>query len=75
MFSAAAGDGLVEFDGDGLVEDAGDGLVEDAGDGLVEDASDGRHTQDNEEELPMSVITALFAFTPPEGQLVTSSMA
>ena len=72
MFSAAAGDGLVEFDGDGLVEDAGDGLVEDAGDGLVEDASDGRHTQDKEEELPMSVSSVLLAFTPPEGQLVAS---
>ena len=48
-------------------EDAGDGLVEDAGDGLVED----EHAQYNEDELPLSA-SLLFAFTPPEGQLVAS---
>ena len=67
MFSAAAGDGLVEFDGDGLVEDAGDGLVEDAADGLVDDI----HAQYNEDELPLTN-ALLFAFTPPEGQLVAA---
>ena len=56
---------FVEDAGDGLVEDAGDGLVEDAGDGLVED----EHAQYNEDELPLST-SLLFAFTPPEGQLV-----
>ena len=60
-----AGDGLVEDAGDGLVEDAGDGLVEDAGDGLVED----EHSQYKEDELPLTAFL-LFAFTPPEGQLV-----
>ena len=53
--------------GDGLVEDAGDGLVEDAGDGLVDDA----HPQYNEDELPLTN-ALLFAFTPPEGQLVAA---
>ena len=64
---AGLGDGLVEDAGDGLVEDAGDGLVEDAGDGLVDDA----HPQYNEDELPLTN-ALLFAFTPPEGQLVAA---
>ena len=45
----------------------GDGLVEDAGDGLVDDA----HPQYNEDELPLTN-ALLFAFTPPEGQLVAA---
>jgi hypothetical protein len=45
----------------------GDGLVDDAGDGLVDD----EHAQYNEDELPLSS-SLLFAFTPPEGQLVAS---
>ena len=49
------------------VLDAGDGLVEDAADGLVDDI----HAQYNEDELPLSA-SLLFAFTPPEGQLVAS---
>jgi hypothetical protein len=53
--------------GDGLVEDAGDGLVEDAGDGLDEE----EHPQYKEDELPLST-SILFAFTPPEGQLVAA---
>jgi hypothetical protein len=72
---AGLGDGLVEDAGDGLVEDAGDGLVEDAGDGLVDDAGDGlveaEHPQYKEDELPLST-SLLFAFTPPEGQLVAA---
>ena len=58
---------FVEDAGDRLVEDAGDGLVEDAGDGLVDDA----HPQYNEDELPLTN-ALLFAFTPPEGQLVAA---
>jgi hypothetical protein len=64
---AGLGDGLVEDAGDGLVEDAGDGLVDDAGDGLVE----AEHPQYKEDELPLST-SLLFAFTPPEGQLVAA---
>jgi hypothetical protein len=64
---AGLGDGLVEDAGDGLVEDAGDGLVEDAGDGLDEE----EHPQYKEDELPLST-SLLFAFTPPEGQLVAA---
>jgi hypothetical protein len=60
-------DATFEGLGDGLVEDAGDGLVEDAGDGLVDDA----HPQYNEDELPLTN-ALLFAFTPPEGQLVAA---
>ena len=57
--------------GDWVVEDAGDGLVDDAGDGLVDDAVDDEHAQYKEVELP-SATSILFAFTPPEGQLVAS---
>jgi hypothetical protein len=45
----------------------GDGLVEDAGDGLDEE----EHPQYKEDELPLST-SILFAFTPPEGQLVAA---